>query len=90
MVARKSALALGWEKHELPRAHSGRNSMVPSLMKLNQNTKRIETSMGWSANTQMLTHYMSNSLDCSDKGSAYLLGSAIENGTHNELTSDII
>ena len=87
---RLAAKDLGWPSEDLPRGHSGRNSMVPILMKMGISDQKINVYLRWTHGSSMISHYQGTSLECSDQGSAFLLQKAIEDGSIENLTNDIL
>ena len=86
-AAQRAAKALNWK--DLPMAKSGRNSIVPVILKLGIKSQLCNIFMRWTHQSQMLSHYQSSHLEFSTTGTAYKLGKAIESGQIYELEKDI-
>ena len=86
-AAQRAAVALGWSS--LPMAKSGRNSIVPVLLKLGVKSQLCNIFMRWSHSSEMLSHYQGAHLEFSTTGVAYKIGKAIESGEIYELEKDI-
>ena len=86
-AAQRAAKGLGWT--ELPVSKSGRNSIVPVLLKLGVKSQHANIFMRWAHHSEMLSHYQGTHLEYSTTGTAFKIGRAIMSGQIFELKKDI-
>ena len=63
-----------------PKAHSGRSSLTPLLMKMGLKSQILTVFMRWKHGSSMISRYQGETLECSDKGAAHALKKAIDEG----------